>query len=404
MAKIFPIELLYSVTAGNTPTVDIMDRGTPAFNLIDKKMFLRVTTADNADDPTKDTVLEYNLTSDALANLSDVAIADAADGQALVFGDGKWKNVTLTSAEISDFVAKVGELVAADATVVHLAGAETISGVKTFSASPLLTADQAIATAAENELAKIGVVKAQTIYTDTSENGATVAIGGIAKGTKYDNANVVDIIDELLHPYVAPSGISLATTVAGGTFEMGNAQSLSAATVKWTNGSKLITKAEIISGTTVIGSATLSSSVTSASITIDPAVSISANTTYNARLTDATQETKGGSVAFSFVYPFYHGVVAGTVDAAAVAALTKDISAKGTKTYTYTTSGSQNVVVAFPASYGNLKSVLDPNGFETIDTFTKSTVAITGLDGTEQSYSVYTVSTNVDAFAYKFVF
>ena len=407
MAKNFPLSLYYSVTAGAVPVVTDLDRGTPAFNIVDKKMFLRATTAETASTPESDTLLTFDLAKVYnLDDLGDVVLSSATTNQVLSFNGTQWVNATLTSAMISDFVEQVKQVVGMDdAGLVHTEGDETINGTKTFSVTPVSTAAQAIASAGENELTKISVTKAQTIYTDTSANGATVAIGGIAKGKKYENANVVDIINDLLHPYVAPTNVRLTLAgVNGGTFEMGSTQSVTGATVAWTAGSQKVTKAEVIVGGSPVGSAEVSSDTGSQAVTLTQEVK--ANTTFTARVTDATQTTNGSSVSFTFVYPMYQGVVASgsPVDASAIGGLIKIIKGKSTQTVSYTTEGSQQVVFAYPKSYGDLKSVLDPNNFECIDTFAKSEVQVTGLDSTPQAYNVYVVNTNVQAFAYKFMF
>ena len=406
MAKNFPLSLYYSVTAGAVPNVLDLDRGTPAFNIVDKKMFMRTTTTENAGTPDKDVLLTFELTPQALESLSNVSVSEAASNQVLTFNGTKWVNATITSAMVSDFVEKVKEVVGMDdAGLVHTKGDEKIDGTKTFSITPLVTSAQVIGTAAENEVAKVATLKTQTIYTDNSANGATVAIGGIEKGKKYERANVVDIINDLLHPYVAPANVHLTLGgVNGGVFEMGSTQSVTGATVNWTRGSQNVTKAEVVAGGSPVGSAEVSSDTGSSSVSLTQAVT--ANTTFTARVTDATKQTTGGNVTFTFVYPMYQGVVADntTLDQGAITGLSKVVQTKGNKTYSYTTTGSQQVVFAYPASYGDLKSVLDPNNFECLDTFTKTTVTITGLDSTPQQYNVYAVTTNVQGFAYTFKF
>ena len=406
MAKNFPLSLYYSVTAGAVPNVLDLDRGTPAFNIVDKKMFMRTTTTEHAGSPENDTLLTFELTPQALESLSNVSVSGAGSNQVLSFNGSQWVNATITSAMISDFVEKVKETVGMDdAGLVHTEGDETINGTKTFSITPLVTSNQVIGTAAENEVAKVATLKTQTVYTDTSANGATVAIGGIQKGKKYENANIIDVINDLLHPYVAPSSVGLTLGgVNGGTFEMGSTQSVTGATVRWTRGSQNVTKAEVLKGGSVVGTANVSADSGSISVTVTE--EITANTNFTARVTDATKQTTGGNVGFTFVYPMYWGVIAsGTpVDASAVSGLTKVIKAKGNQSYTYTTTGAQQVVFAYPDSYGDLKSILDPNNFECLDTFAKSNVTITGLDSTPQQYKVYAVTTNVQGFVYNFKF
>ena len=403
MASEFHYQNLYSTTAGNKPALGDLLRGEIALNIADKLMFIRVGSGEEG----SDTLQEIQLTPYAVEQLSNVLIETAAENQALVYGsDNKWHNVTLDSSKISDFAEKVKEItgVTDGVGLVHTTGDENIAGLKTFATTPVSTAAQAISTAGNTELAKIDVVKTQTIYTDNSANGATVAIGGIQKGKKYENANVVDIINDLLHPYVAPSGIRLTLAgVNGGTFEMGTTQSVTGATVSWTAGSQNVTKVELLKAGSPVAEAMVASGASQA---VTYTEEISANASFSARVTDATKTTAGGSVSFNFVYPFYSGVLGAeaTVDSAAIVGLTKSVSAKGNKSISYTTENTQKCVFAYPNSYGDLKSILDPNNFECIDTFTKSEVQVTGLDSTPQTYNVYTVNANIQAFTYQFKF
>lgn len=281
-----------------------------------------------------------------------------------------------------------------------------------FSVTPKSAAAQDANGADGNELAKISTVKAisqataeSVTYTDESDTGATVAVGGISKGEKLTNVTFSQFADKLLHPYVAPSGVGLTLSPTnGGVFEMGGPKNVASATVRWTNGSQLVSKAEVLSGSTVLGETPLSASATSAVVTFTD--NVSANKSYTARITDPTKSYNGGNVSFTFVYPMYQGVLAsGTaLDSASITSLTKVVQTKGNKTYKYTTAGVQQVVFAFPTSYGNLTSIMDQNNFENLNAFTKSVVQVTGLDGTAQSYNVYVCETNIDNFGYTFKF
>ena len=287
---------------------------------------------------------------------------------------------------------------------VTLDGVQAITGIKTFQAMPKISVAQTFEDAADDDVAKIGTLKEAVTYTDTSPNGATVAVGGFKKGDKPQNMTFKEFADQLLHPYVATSGVGLSLSPTnGGTFEMGTTQTVTGATVRWTAGSQQVTKAEVLVGGSPVGEAQVSSG-TSVSVTVTD--SITANKTFTARATDPTKAYTGGNVTFTFVYPFYWGVVASgsPVDSAAITGLTKSVTNKGNKTVSYTTSGVQQAVFAFPASYGNLTSIMDQNNFENIDTFTKSTVQVTGLDSTPQQYNVYVSNVNVQGFSYTFKF
>jgi hypothetical protein len=61
------------------------------------------------------------------------------------------------------------------------------------------------------------------------------------------------------------------------------------------------------------------------------------------------------------------------------------------------------MVFAYPKAHGVLKSILDPNNFETIGNYTRSEVSVTGLDGTAQTYYVYVSgATTVSGFTVNF--
>ncbi len=83
-----------------------------------------------------------------------------------------------------------------------------------------------------------------------------------------------------------------------------------------------------------------------------------------------------------FILAFYWGARS-TTTINDFAGLTKDLTKKGEKQYTYVTN-NEHMVIAYDSSYGNLTSILDPNGFEAISGFTKTTQTIGG-----QSYNIY---------------
>lgn len=290
---------------------------------------------------------------------------------------------------------------------VTLDGAQTIDGVKTFSATPKMTAAQTLASD-KTEVAKLATLKDEITYDEQAANGVTLAVGGIKKGDTLDNMTFKEIITKLFYPYVASSGVRLTTNPAAGVFEAGSTKSITDATVSWNAGSTQVKKAEVLVGGTVKGTAQVSAG-TSINVTFDAPESLGAagTTTFTARVTDGgASPISGGSASFQFVYPFYHGVLnSDTVDEAAVKGCIKDVSVKANKTYSYDTAGAQKkCIIAFPANYGAIKSVIDPNGFENVDKFAKQTFTVTGLDQTAQSYNVYVATLNVENMALTFKF
>lgn len=235
--------------------------------------------------------------------------------------------------------------------------------------------------------------------------------GGIAAGETFNNVPITEMIDKILYPWVAPVvSARVAAPANGGTFEKGNTQNVTSITVTVTKKSSDITKAEIFDGSNSLGSKTGAdldtlNSTGSATFTFPVDVDVTANKSFQAKVTDAAEKvTTANTGSLSFVYPYYQGVVSAdaAVNETVVKGLTKIIQAKGTKAVTYTAS-NQKMVFAVPKANGVIKTITDPNGFNVTDTFAQSEVSITGLDGTAQDYYVY-VSNATTVSAFKMTF
>lgn len=87
-------------------------------------------------------------------------------------------------------------------------------------------------------------------------------------------------------------------------------------------------------------------------------------------------------ISTEFILPFYWGASA-SATVTDFTGLNEDLTKKGNKEYRITTAVS-HPVIAFNSAYGDLTSILDQNGFETIGGWTKSNLTVDG-----QSYSVY---------------
>ena len=249
----------------------------------------------------------------------------------------------------------------------------------------------------------------RTLYTNPTPT--VQSHGGVAAGTTFNQMPITDVLNKILYPWVAPVvSATVVTPSNGGIFEKGDPQTVTSIKVTVTKKSANITKVEIFDGSESLGSKTgadLNTLNTSGSATFTFTVNkeVSSNKNFQAKVTDAdTKVTTANTGTFTFVYPYYQGVIGAseTADADAVKALTKLIQAKGTKSVTYNAK-NQKMVFATPASYGAIKTITDPNGFNVTDTFAQELVSITGLDGTPQNYYVYTsAATTVSNFTNKF--
>lgn len=235
-------------------------------------------------------------------------------------------------------------------------------------------------------------------YNDTlykSSVASTVTVGGIAKGytTPASGVEVKDMIDKLLHPYVAPSSITAQMLSAnGGVVEKGTTQTITGVKVSWTQGSEVIMRITVKNGSTVIKTVTGESASDAfqspKTITFDSPLSITTDTQLTVEVEDyrAEQIYTAKTGKYTFVSPYYYGAVAASVTtptASNVTSLTKKVEAKGNKSFNYTCN-NQKMAYAYPKSYGALSKILDANSFDVTGTFTRSEVTVGGV-----AYYVY---------------
>ncbi len=229
----------------------------------------------------------------------------------------------------------------------------------------------------------------------TFENGITTvnSLGGIGANVSLDGKSVTEILDMLLFPYVKQT-VGTPSRVPNSTLlEMGNDQVITSVSAVVTKKSKPITSVALYNGSTLIAEKT-GDEVKNGGTIVFSGLDVAVPST-NVVLTVKATDTEGSVVsanttAWTFVYPYYYGIVdAGvTINEDLIEGLTKDVKAKGNKSYSYSPN-NQCAVIAFPKANGTLKSALDPNAFENIAAFTKHDLKITGLNGQAVDYYVY---------------
>lgn len=343
---------------------------------------------------------------------------DTTEGMIRVWDGIQWTDAEDTEITWEHITGKPGGLVI-DTNYVHTDNNYTSAekdklGTVQENANYIVV-DDALSDSSENPVQNAVIYSEFETKADTedvlySNNTPIVsAIGGIEVGDTFEDVSITDMFTRLLYPWVAPVVTASVTSPSnGGTFEKGNTQTVTAIRVNVTKKSANITKVEIFSGSSSIGTKEgteldqINSSTSAQQLNFTGlSVEVSANQNFQARVTDAQNKvTTANTGTFTFVYPYYQGVVAAdaTVDADAILGLTKIIQSKGTKTVSYTAS-NQKMVFATPTANGVIKTITDPNGFNVTDTFTQSTVSITGLDGIPQNYYVYTsAATTVTSF------
>lgn len=123
----------------------------------------------------------------------------------------------------------------------------------------------------------------------------------------------------------------------------------------------------------------------------DASPGFTSTTTYTATTTDTHPTTiTSNNCTYNFVYPYYYGTyaVSGATGAQIRANLT-DLVIANTANVTKAFSASSNYIYfAYPSAYPVLTSIFE-GAVNVIGSFSVSTVSITGLDSTSQSYRVY---------------
>lgn len=244
-----------------------------------------------------------------------------------------------------------------------------------IAAIPKITIDQDYDSESPNAQSGTAVEEAinnKTIYTNSEP--LLNDVGGIkasAHTEGFNNVPISDLITELLYPYTAPVINSFTLNPTASVKKKGVPVTLTSASVKVTKKSKAISSLDLYRGTALLKSVR-GNSVTSTGTTItfsdiNDTLDGNTDTTYTVKVSEenGTQNVVTKSATYTFVSPYYYGVINkdSEITEALVTGLSEKVESKGSKTLSYTTTTEQCSVLAYPASYGNLASIKDPNGF-----------------------------------------
>lgn len=240
---------------------------------------------------------------------------------------------------------------------------------------PQTTVDQTFDSESINAQSGIAVTEAINSKTIYSNSEPLISdIGGIKASEHtegFNNISVTDLLTELLYPYTKPVINSVNLIPSAGVKKKGESITLTEVSTKITKKSKPISKVDLYSGSALLASLS-GSSITSAGTTLtfsglNDTLTGTANTTYTVKVSEenGTEDVVSSTAAYTFVDPYYQGVISEgtTINEALIIGLNEKIEAKGTKSYSYTTDAAQCAVIAYPASYGVLKEIKDPNNF-----------------------------------------
>ncbi len=220
------------------------------------------------------------------------------------------------------------------------------------------------------------------------------AVGGYPAGTTFENVQFKDLIDGLLYPYQYPAFTSFAiseqaTTLECGIYVYGNNRTFTWAT---SNSSNITPYSISIYDQT--NSLLLASGLNNTGSAIVNFTSVTKTTTAQTHVWridafNTKNQVFNRTFTVTWYDPFYYGVGAKNLTVSQVQQLTKSVTAKGNKTFSFSPN-NQVYYFAYPQSYGLLTSILDPNGFEIKNDFTVRSV----IFNPNPSYFNNTISVN----------
>lgn len=240
--------------------------------------------------------------------------------------------------------------------------------------------------------AEIKKLEEQAIYSNIDR--VPVTIGGVESGSTFADMEIKAVLTKLLYPYTSPYS-SITVTPNGGVYEVGSYADIYKVSVNVDPKTNPITKISVALGNTTLTTEDITP-------TTEDILKEYVYNSGNARTTTTTkvvatiteQDGKTSTVSspeFTFVRPIYAGVTSEstTVDATLVKSLNKHIECKSSEVSKTFDCVDQRIIFAYPTSYGSLARIEDDNGFNILSAFTKTSMIINCLDGSNVSYNVY---------------
>jgi hypothetical protein len=218
----------------------------------------------------------------------------------------------------------------------------------------------------------------------------STTVGGFSAGTKFETPHTIqEMLDGLLYPYIAPS-VSFSSS-SSLIQELGTSLASVQLNVGITKKSDNIEKIEYYRGSTLLNTNS-SPSTSGGNDSYTDTNIVNSNTTYSVKVYDSKPNIVSNSISFNYIYPMYIGNVDDLNPTELdIKGMTKRLVVKSNQNLSYTLSNSR-FCFAYPSSYGNLTSIKDPNNFEMLSTFTKTSSNFTMLDGKSVPYNIYTLS------------
>lgn len=230
----------------------------------------------------------------------------------------------------------------------------------------------------------------------TDSNPTIQDFGGVPQGSTFSNVPLVEIIRQLLYPYLGPQVTLNITNPIKERDHLSGTNSAFTYTLTKRSGDITSTTIQVInssgvvltsySGPVLTGLGLISQTYTDSYTFSGPQISANLNGsfTFSVSTTDGTQSVVASS-SMNFVYPYFYGFSATTSNTQTIInSLTKLIDVQDDQEVSL--SGSGYLYYAYPASYLTLNKIYDGNGF---------LLWQTGTTSTSWTYSTNTISSPI---------
>ena len=250
----------------------------------------------------------------------------------------------------------------------------------------IYTAIEEINAIKENGLGNDG----ECIY--ISDVPSTVAIGGIPLNYTTDGITFNDFIYDLLHPYAKPA-ISLTASPNTSLYEKGYVVPKITFTAKANKGSKNISQIAISKNSAIVELLDFDPTYTENPTIYHVVNNATSNISVSSYVTDGDSRVNSSTININFIDPIYIGTVnTETPTQEDVKAMTKRIVNPSNQSYTFTMT-NKRMCISVPNGW-NIKTIIDPNGFNITGSFSVVNVSVLCLDGVIRAYKTYVSNVN----------
>ena len=207
---------------------------------------------------------------------------------------------------------------------------------------------------------------------DVADFVSNTVVGAIQKNTDLSGKTSMEILKMALVSYVNPSA-TVSYSQPNTVLKKGQSFDLTITVSGIVKGTNDVAELILIKDGTVLE--TIPYVTGTNSYEFSPITGINSDCSFQIKVGDTQGKQYSTTKSYSFVDPYYIGATDGIPTADTVVTLTELIEAKSNKTKKVT-AADQYVVYAYPASYGNLTSIIDGNGFENLTDYTKISLTI----------------------------